>query len=85
MQGVLNSNSQRTHSAGAERGTATPKESMTLNVQVNISKATKFTIACRLPCSSSPLNALNHTLNEGDVGRFQCRALVDGGLFFSSV
>lgn len=84
---MLNSPSQRHHSAGAERGTATPKESMTLDVQVNISKAAKFTIACQLAVrSSSPLlfipNAPNRALNGGDLS---AGALVYMAVYFPSV
>lgn len=70
MHRVLNSHTQRHHSVVEERGTATPKESMTLDVQVNISKAAKFTIAFQLPCpptTTSSLKALNHNVNGGDL------------------
>ena len=71
-----NPRSQRRHSVGAGRETSTPEGRATLDVQW---------AAVR---SSSPLlfipNGLQHSLN-GDVGGFECRALVYGGLFFPPV
>lgn len=77
---MLNSHSQRHHSAAEERETATPKESMTLDVQVNISKAATYTIACRLPALPPPLpfitKALDHTLAVEDLSAGRCYMVV---------
>lgn len=76
---VLNFHSQKRHSAGTVRGTATPKESMTLDVQVNISKAARFTVVYRLPCTLLYIHKAFEALSKW--GRFGCRPLVYGGLF----
>lgn len=79
MHQALNSPAQRLHSAVKEREKATPKESMTLEVQVNISKAAKFTIACQLLCVLPPLSS--SSLMPSHWRRFERRALLYGSLF----
>lgn len=76
---MLNFHLQKRHSIGALRGMPTPMESMTLDVQVNISKAAKFTIAYRLLCTL--LFIRNAFEAHSKWRRFECRALVYGGLF----
>lgn len=79
---VLNPRSQKHHSIAQESETATPKESMTRDVQVNISKAVKFTIACRPP-ARPPLSpsSLKPRIAFLGCGRSQRWAFLWGGLF----